>query len=397
MIKHTLKNNLRIIHKKTDSDLFTINISVLVGSNNESEKILGISHFMEHMLFEGTKKRTSEELTAEIEKYGGDINAYTTNEKTNFYIKIHKRHAKKAIEILSDMMLNPKFDEKAIKKEKEVVLGEINMVNDEPRNYQWVLFEKKLFPKPFAYPTYGTKKTVAALTNKDLIAFHKKYYVPNNIIITLVGECKNSTALITKYFDFKNKKRVTTSLKYKVNNKKKIFKEKKKGLSHQYTIIGYQAPIRSSKDSYTLDVIKSILGKGQSGKLFVEIRTKRGLTYDLGIYHHSGPRYGYMAFYVNAKKEKMPLIEKIFFKEIEKLKNIKDKDLNEAKSFLEGQMALKVEDSQEHADLLSLFEEAGDYKGFASYIKNIRKVTKNDIKKAVSKYLNKNYTKVILI
>lgn len=379
------------------SDIVSINVAVLTGSNNESKATQGISHFLEHMLFEGTKNRTSEQVTAEIEKYGGDINAYTSNEKTNFYIKIHKKHSEKAFEILGDMITNPLFDKKAIKKEKNVVLGEINMVNDEPRNYQWVLFEKKLFTAPFSYPTYGTKKVVSNLKRSDLIKYHGQHYTPNNIVIVVVGECKNYKTLITKYFKFKNKNKITKTPLYKIKNKKKICKEKKDHLSHQYLIIGYQTPTRKSKESYIFDVIKAILGKGQSGKLFIEIRTKRGLTYDLGVYHHPGPTYGYFSFYANAEKKKMALIEKIFFDEVKKLENLSIKELKEAQSYIEGQITLRLEDSQEHADLISLFEESGNYKNFNSYIKNIKAITKKDVQNTAKKYLNKQYTKVILI
>jgi len=200
MKKTVLKNGLRVIYKEQDTDIVTVNVSVLVGSINETPNIRGISHFLEHMVFEGTLNYSCEELAKEIEQYGGEFNAYTSDDKTNFYVKIHKKHAKKAIEILSDMVINPLFDVKSIKKEKNVVLEEINMVNDEPRNYQWVFFEEMLFSGPFAYPTYGTKKTVSKLTKKDLEAYHGRYYVSNNIIVTIVGDCKNHLKLVTPVY-----------------------------------------------------------------------------------------------------------------------------------------------------------------------------------------------------
>ena len=394
--KKILKNGLRVIYTPTNTNIIAINVSILVGSDYESKKNLGISHFLEHMIFEGTKTRTCEQITSEIEQYGGEINAYTSNDKTVFYIKIHKKHAKKAIEILSDMIIHSEFNDKSIAKEKNVVLGEINMVNDEPRHYQWVLFEKKLFPKPFSNATYGTKKTVSDLSRKNLVDNHKKHYTPNNMIVSIVGEYKNYITDIKQYFRFKNKKGKIRQLKCTTKNKKKIFKEKKKNLSLQYLIIGYLTPTRISKVSYTLDVIKTILAKGQSGKLFTEIRTKRGLTYDLGIYHQPGRNNGFFAFYSNAKKKNIQKIEEIFFQELERLKDVSENDIKDAKSYIEGKMALKIEDSHDHADLISLFEECKSFEEFDLYIKKIRSVTKKDIISALKTYLNKNYTKVVL-
>jgi predicted Zn-dependent peptidase len=414
MKKTILKNGLKVIYQPTNNDIVVINMAVLTSAMYETEKRSGISHFLEHMVFEGTKNRTCHQLSSEIEQYGGEMNAYTSNEKTNFYIKIHKKHVKKAIEILADILTNPSLDKKAIKKEKKVIAGEIKMIKDEPRHYQWQLFQGKLFDKPFSNRILGSKKTVFSIKKKDLINYHNEYYISNNMIITVVGQCKNYLSLIKKYFKFnnnnlnyssksnkklKNDKTVRNEIKlpnYIPVNTFKDFLIKKKNLRLQYLIIGYQTPLRSHYDSFVLDIIAAVLAKGQSGKLFNEIRTKRGLTYNFGIYHNPGFTHSYFAFYANAEKQKIPLIQDIFFNELNSLKKITFKELNDAKSFLEGQITLKIEDSQEYADTISLFEECGNYKQYETYIKNIKKVTKNDVKRILKEYLNTKYTKIIL-
>jgi len=396
MEKIKFKNGLRVIHQKNNSNLVTINIAVIVGSINETNKTKGISHFIEHMLFEGTKNRSAEKITAEIEQFGGEINAYTSNEKTNYYIKIHKKHFEKSLEILSDMIINPSFDTMAIKKEKGVVLEEINMDNDEPKNYQWTLFQKSLFTKSFGYEIYGTKETLLSLSKKQLENFHKKFYTPNNIIITIVGDIKNHKNLIKKYFKFNNKSIIKKRILCKAVKSQQIIKEKKKNISLNYLIIGYNTSSRLKRESYILDIIQSILSKGQSGRLFVEIRTKRGLTYSVGICHHSAPQYGFFAFYTSAEKSKIEIIEKIYFEELNKLTNVKTKDINDAKSYIEGQLALRDEDSQDLADSISLFEECGNLNKFKTYIKEIKSITKEEIITMSKKLINSNYTKVLL-
>src|SRR3989338_232969 len=193
MKKTTLKNGLTLIEEKKDTDSVSIVITVKTGSNNESKNIFGISHFIEHMLFEGTVNRASSTIIGnEIERLGGDLNAYTTNERTCFYVKVPKKHFDIALEIASDIMQHPLFDNKMIEKERSVILKEINMVTDEPRFHQWVLFSKTLFKKHSAKnPTYGTVKAVKRISRQDLVSYYKKYYVPNNMVISVVGSVNN--------------------------------------------------------------------------------------------------------------------------------------------------------------------------------------------------------------
>src|SRR3989338_7384046 len=151
MKKYTLKNGITLIFEKTSSKSVAVEIMFKVGSNFESLKVAGISHFLEHMLFEGTKKRkTSREIANEIEKYGGDFNAYTTGDRTAFFIKIINKRFDVALDILSDMVKNPVFGKKIIEKEKQVILKEINMITDDPRLHQWILFQKTLFERHHA-------------------------------------------------------------------------------------------------------------------------------------------------------------------------------------------------------------------------------------------------------
>jgi len=162
MERYKLKNGAEIIFQRNYSKSVAVEVVFKVGSNHENKNLAGVSHFLEHMLFEGTKNRkTSREIANEIEKYGGEFNAYTAGDRTAFFIKIINKKFEKALEILSDMVANPLFSKKTIEKEKQVVLKEINMVTDDPRLHQWILFHKTLFDKhPAKNPTYGNVETV---------------------------------------------------------------------------------------------------------------------------------------------------------------------------------------------------------------------------------------------
>lgn len=396
MKKITLKNGLRIMYKKTKGEIVTVNVSVAVGSNNESSKILGISHFMEHMMFEGTKKRTAKEISTEIEKYGGEMNAYTMNEKTGYYIKIHKKYCSNAIEILADMLINSTFDDKVMEKEKNVVLEEISMTNDEPRQYQWVVFNKELFSGQYSNPVYGTKECVGGLKREDMVEYHKRNYTPANIIVTVVGDCDNCARIIKSFFKFKNENSPINRPFFDGENIRKDKVIKKYKSNQYYMIMGYKTPNRRSYDSYVLDIITALLSKGQSGRLFDEIRTKRGLTYDVGTYHHPSKSYGFFAFYSSANKEKLKQIEEIYLKQLEEIKKVSKHELDEAKSYIEGNIAIRMEDSQYQAELISVFEECSSYKDLNMYVQKIKKVTSEDIKRVVERYLNEKRLKIIV-
>ena len=202
MQKYRLKNGTTIIFEKNSSKSVALEVMFKVGSNDENEKVSGISHFLEHMLFEGTKKRKNNKAIAnEIEKYGGEFNAYTSADRTAYFIKIINKKFDIALDILSDMVANPLFANKFIKKEKDVIQKEINMVTDDPRQHQWILFQKNLFEKhPAKNPTYGTVKTIKYLNRNIIADYFENHYSPNNMIISVVGNVDNVKNKINRYF-----------------------------------------------------------------------------------------------------------------------------------------------------------------------------------------------------
>lgn len=395
MRKIKLKNGLTIIYDKQPTKSVSIQVTVKVGSINETKQNNGISHFIEHMLFEGTKKRTTQEIANEIERLGGEINAATTTERTFYYIKILNKYFDKALDVVSDIIQNPKFDIKSLEKEKKVILNEINLVNDEPRFYQFILFQRLLFDSNAKLPTYGDKEVVKNLTRNDLLDYFNQYYISNNIVISIVGNIKDPIEKIKKKFNkLKYKKIKKLIIKEGKNKLKKIIEKKK--VNQTYLVLGYKVPKRDSKESYIFDVLQAILGRGQSGKLFDEIRTKRGLAYEVGVHNEPGISISLFAVYVNTDKKNVNKVIKIILNEFAKLKKIDNKDLNEAKTYIEGNFALENEDTKEKSNLIGFWELINKSENVNNYIKNIKKVTINDVRNVVKKYLNNNYTLAIL-
>lgn len=399
MKKYRLKNGATLIFEKNSSKSVAIEVMFKVGSNDESKDMAGMAHFLEHMLFEGTKKRkSSREIANEIEKYGGEFNAYTTGDRTAFFIKIISKKFGAALDILSDMVANPLFEKKIVEKEKQVILKEINMVNDEPRLYQWILFHKTLFEKhPAKNPTYGNVETVKRFYASHVSAYYHKHYLPNNMIISVIGNARSARERVNKHFGHLKPGKLfkREQPEEPVQKKAKRVIEKKDTLN-SYMVLGYKAVTRTSKESYVFDVVSAILGRGQSGWIFDEIRNKRGLAYQVGVNNEHESDYGLFAVYAGLDKKNVEKAKEIILGQFRRLRHLSQSELDDAKSYIEGNYTLQMEDNFHHADALATWESIKDAKLAKDYLKEIRKVNVNDVKRIARGYLNEKYTLVVV-
>ena len=390
-----LSNGLTIIYNKQDTKTVAIQITVKVGSNYETLPISGISHFIEHMVFEGTKNYPdSRSLSNVVESLGGELNAYTSDERTTYHIKIVKKHFNKALQVLSDILTRPLFRAPDIEKERKIITDEIKLVIDEPRNYQWVLFEKTLFKKhPVRNPTYGSVKAVNSMTRKQLLDYYNTYYTAPNTLITVVGNIDNVFNKIKTYFShYSPKKAPKLSIPNEPKQRSIQKKFEPRKLNNSYVILGYKTAIRKNKDSYALDLIRGIMARGQSGKLFYEIRTKRGLCYEIGMHHEPSKDYGFIAVYLGTDKKNISKSIKVILAILKNLQSTTQKELDEAKEYIEGSFYLENEDNYQLADNIGSWALLDTPEKINSYIKNIRKVSLSQLKSVAKRYFTKNYT-----
>jgi predicted Zn-dependent peptidase len=401
MRKFKLKNGLTVIWEPRKSDSVAIEVCIGTGSNNEKSSFAGMSHFLEHMIFEGTSTRSTKQISEAIENVGGELNAATSNERTFFYVKIPKSKLDLGLDILSDMVKNPALDPKIMEKERRVVLEEIKMVNDQPIMYQWVLFEKSLFKKhPTRNPVYGRVESVKSITRNQMLNYYKKWYVPGNITLCVVGDTRNSRDMrrkIEKRFgDMKPKKKPKIPKVIEPQDKKPTIKREKRDTKQAYFVLGYKTVPRTHKDSFALDVISAIFSKGLSGRINEEIRVKRGLAYSVGTNHDAKNDYGFFIFYLNCAKKNLGLCKSIMLDEVDKLSNLTSKEIGEAKDHIIGRVLLDKENSQRRADELAFWEFIKDARLSDTYVPNIRKVTKKDIIRVRNKFFHDNYTMVVI-
>ena len=285
-----------------------------------------------------------------------------------------------------------------MEKEKQVILKEINMVTDDPRQHQWILFQKEVFDKhPAKNPTYGTVKAVKAVSRKTLVDYYRKHYCANNMIVTISGNVGNIKGKVEQYFG-KIKSKKTNPRKIvnePLSRKTKKFVEKRV-TKNSYMVLGYRTVSRLHRDSYALDVIQGILGRGQSGWMFNEIRNKRGLAYQVGLMLEHEKDYGFFAVFCGLHKNKIEEAKKIILEQFKKLQKIDGKILNESKTFIEGSFTLQMEDNFSVSDSNGYWETIKDAKLGDNYVNNIKKVSLKDVKKAAKKYLNDKYTLVVI-
>ena len=397
MKKVVLPNGITILHTPKTGASVVVEVMIKVGSNDETPAERGISHFLEHILFEGTVKRpTNREITNEIEKIGGDFNAYTTNERTCYHIKVLRKYFPIAVEILADILQNPLFRKNDIDREKNVVLKEIDMVNDEPRFYQWILLQKTLYQKyPTKYPTYGDKAIINALTSQKIKTYFQKWYYPHNMVISVVGNVPQWKKEIAQHFTLKERSHARHQRVPEPPATKPGEIKERRSTANTYSVLGFKTVSRTHPDAYVLEVINGILGRGQSGRMFSEIRVKRGLAYDVGTQHVAEVNFGYFAIYATIDRKNIALVKRVILEELATLKKVSAQDVAEAKTFIEGNYSLEMEEPQKLADSLLFWEQAKNAELMSQFVTRIKKVTARDIRRVVEKYF-KNYTLAVV-
>lgn len=356
-MKHTrkvLKNGLRLITIPMPSfDSSTVLVMVGAGSRYETRKNNGISHFLEHMAFKGTKKRpTAQHIAALIDGIGGEFNAFTSKEVTGYFVKSAATHVDLSLDILSDMLQNSKLESAEIEKEKGVILEEINLYEDTPARKIGDVYEQLLYgDTPMGWDIAGRKQVIKSITRSDFIKYMTSLYSANNITVVVAGgineaKVENQTE---KYFG--NMKSFDT-LKYNKlveNQVKPDLYIKEKVTEQTHIAIGFRTVPVDNEEKHPLSLLAAILGGGMSSRLFSEVREKRGLAYYVRTsseqYQDAGNIVSTAGLDPKRIEEGISVIL-AEYKKISSSKSIKKEELSKAKEFLKGHLVLELEDSR---------------------------------------------------
>ncbi len=392
--KRKLKNGITVLFEKRDLPVVSASITNRFGGAYEESKIKGIAHFIEHLVFTGTKTRTHEDISREIEKKGGILNAFTTNEITSFYFKLPSNHLFSGLDILVDIIKNPKFDKVKFEKEKKVILEEIKMYKDDPGRYVFEKIEEVLFQKPFGEGVIGSEETINAMDRDFVYSFYKEAYSPENYIVTVVG--KADFEELCMYFE-KNFNREGRGLKEVTIKKKKGDVEvKREGIDQANFILAMHAPLASDKEHYDLEVLNAYLGSGMSSKLFLTIREDKGLAYSVRGDINAEKNYSYYLVYVGTTRDKVAEVKKLIIEGFDNMKDMTEKDLKEAKERVIGLRKVSREESSRVMNELVFAELVGKAEDYYDYENRIMKVKLEDVKK-LAKNLIKEYSTACIL
>jgi predicted Zn-dependent peptidase len=354
------------------------------GSRHETEENNGISHFIEHMLFKGTKKRTAQDIAREIDAVGGVLNAFTGKEYTCLYARVLRQDMDLAIDVLADMCRNSTFARDDIEKEKRVVVQEIKMIEDNPEEYVFDLFTADYYRgHPLGMPVLGVEESVERLTRERLIGHYRRYHCPVNTIVTAVGRIDHDAFVnrIEKLFTgYKNPgEPVVEPPPPQAYSSVKVYE---KDLEHVYLCLGTDGVSQTDKRRYGLYALNAIVGGSMSSHLFQEIREKRGLVYNVFSYVNCFQDAGNFGISTSSSEESVEEVIGLIKEEASRLKanGISPGELAFSKEHIKGNFFISLEGSEARMGRLAKNEIYFDrYEPIKETLKKIDRVQKPQV------------------
>ena len=385
--KITLDNGLRVILAPLTSVMSTTAIVLCgAGSRYETKATNGISHFLEHMFFKGTNRRsTASEISNELDSIGADYNAFTGKEATGYHIKSASEHLPLVLDMLSDMLWNSKFDPAEIEKEKGVIIEELNMYEDTPMRKVAEVYEALLWgDQPLGWEIGGQKKNILKIQHGDFVDYIGERYSPHNMVVSLAGNFNREKALagIKKHYGSAKRHDVTGFKPVAESQRKPAFSISYKKTDQAHVILGFRGMRLAHPDRYIGAVLATILGGGMSSRLFINVREKRGLAYYVRAENDSYLDTGTLAASAGVDLKRIDEAIKVILAEFAQIaKNkVSEKELKKAKEYIKGKMILSWEDSRTVAVSYGLDElEEGRVRTNAEILKQIDRVTPVDI------------------
>lgn len=343
----TMDNGIRVVGEE-NSFVRSVALGIWIknGSIDENIENNGISHFIEHMMFKGTDKRTARDIADEMSEVGGRINAFTGKEYMCYYAHTLDNHIDVALDVLSDMILNSAIREEDMEKEKGVITEEINMYEDSPEEIVHDLIQEEAYNNsPLGYNILGTKESVSSYTRDDILEYMKTHYIPENIVISVVGKfdfdemfnkINNKFSVLEKK---ESKKRIENI------NYKKCFVTKDKDIEQVHLCMSFPSIAYESKEIYVLSILNTILGGGINSRLFQSIREDKGLAYSIYSYAETFSVAGMLNIYAAANPTQIEEVIEASIEEINKLleEGIDEKELNKTKEQLKSNLIIGFE------------------------------------------------------
>lgn len=327
-------------------------IFVKNGSRNENSQNNGISHFIEHLMFKGTKNRTAKQIADEIDSIGGQINAYTTKEYTCYYTRTLDSHFNTAFDVLSDMYFNSLFSDDDIKKERNVIIEEINMYEDSPEEVGYDSLQEEIWKgNSLSFPILGTEETISNFDSKFIKDYYKKHYRSDNTVVAIAGNFDREYVIEKIKESFGKIPKIDI---IDVCEKPKYFKSiirKEKDIEQLHLTMCFDGVPLGSDDTYALTAINTVFGGGMSSRLFQKIREENGLAYTVYSFTSSFINSGLFGIYAALNSSQLSQVNELIYKEISEFKKekISPEQLAKTKEQIKSNFILSLENSSSRA------------------------------------------------
>jgi predicted Zn-dependent peptidase len=356
--KTSLNNGLRLITSvMPHTRSVCVSIFIGTGSRYESSDESGISHFIEHVLFKGTEKRpTARAISEAIESVGGILNGGTDKELTVYWAKVPQHHFALALDVLSDLLLRPRFDPEAIERERQVIIEEINMSRDMPSQQANMLIDELIWPDhPLGRDIAGDRESVMGITRDGMLDYLKRQYQPDNTVVSIAGNVQHPemTGTVSQMLgSWISGQPKSGYLAYEPGQARRLKIEKRKTEQAHLCLALPGLPLLHPQ-RFTLDLLNAILGEGMSSRLFTEIRERLGLAYSINSYVEHYLDSGAVTVYAGVEPKKLATAIRAILEQLEGLKTpVAEAELTKAKEFAKGRLLLRLEDSRNVAGWL---------------------------------------------
>lgn len=403
--KDTFENGLRVITvPMKNTSAVTVLIFIGTGLRYEDRGTSGLSHFLEHMFFKGGKKYPDTKAVSEvIDSVGGDFNAFTSKEFVGYYVKVASKHIDLAMDVLSDMMIEAKFEANEVEKERGVIIEELNMYQDMPIYLVGSDYERLVFgDQPLGWDVIGTIESIKGLKREDFLEYKKDFYTPDNIVLTVAGDFKYEEMMkkVESYFPLKEEKKSHDFEKFdRTKMEDRVFL-RKKDTEQAHLVFGVESYPLDHPDYETLQAIGIILGGNMSSRLFLSLREDKGLAYYIKTGNTEYFDIGEMSSSAGVDIKRIDLSIKIIMDEYERIKNewIDEKELTKAKEYYKGKLILRLEDSKNVAQLIGIHELLlNRIETPEEAMEKMDRVTTKDIKRVCEDIFKKENLKLALI
>ncbi|MDD3653084.1 MAG: pitrilysin family protein [Desulfotomaculaceae bacterium] len=345
--KVTLSNDLHILTEKVPHvRSVALGFWVDVGSRDEVPENNGVSHFIEHLLFKGTQKRSAKQIAETLDAVGGQLNAFTTKEYTCFYARVLDEHFDLAFDLLNDMLFGSNFATNDIDRERNVIIEEIKMYEDAPDELVHDVFAGSMWQgHALGRPIIGTAEVIAQIPREKIIEFYQTHYNPGNLVVTVAGNIEHEAVIckLRPVLEARKGSRPVRSMLAPLPKRDIVCRSKDTEQVH--LCLGTPGLSLDNKKSYTFQIINTVLGGGLSSRLFQEIREQRGLVYSVYSYHSSYHDTGLFCIYAGLSKQNVDEALSLIFKQINDIRknSITPEELQRAKDQLKGNLLLSLE------------------------------------------------------